>query len=63
MKLKSFILLTQALRTFGFGTYVPSMHFGATSSSAIKATADLTTPPPASPENVIILEDAEAVGR
>lgn len=56
-------MLTQALRTFGFGTYVPSMHFGATSSSAIKATADLTTPPPASPENVIILEDAEAVGR
>lgn len=63
MKLISCILLTQVLKTLGFGTYVPSMHFGAKSSSAIKATDDLPTPPSASPENVIILEDAEAVGR
>lgn len=47
----------------GFCVRVPNMQFGATSfSSAIKATNDLPTPPPASPENVIILEDAEAVG-
>jgi hypothetical protein len=62
MKLGSLIFLTQAFKALGFGVRVPSMHFGATSSSAIKATSDLPTPQPASPENVIILEDADAVG-
>lgn len=60
MKISSLVFLAQAYTVLGF---TPMTRIRVSGPSLLKATLNLATPPPASPENVIILEDAEAVSK